>query len=77
MIRAIADRFLAGQSVRQISMWLNRDGDPPSPSKGQEPVEHLARLDGEVSPSETVTASRRLGGVPLRAVGPSAAMRGS
>lgn len=30
-----ADRFLAGQSVRQITMWLNRDDGPVSPSKGK------------------------------------------
>lgn len=35
MIREVADRFLAGQSVRQITMWLNRDGGPVAPSKGK------------------------------------------
>lgn len=35
IIREMADRFLAGQSVRQITMWLNRDGGPVSPSKGK------------------------------------------
>lgn len=35
IIREIADRFLAGQSVRQITMWLNRDSGPVSPSKGK------------------------------------------
>lgn len=35
IIREIADRFLAGQSVRQITMWLNRDGGPEAPSKGK------------------------------------------
>lgn len=35
VIREMADRFLAGQSVRQITMWLNRDGGPTPPSKGK------------------------------------------
>lgn len=35
VIREVADRFLAGQSVRQITMWLNRDGGPVAPSKGK------------------------------------------
>lgn len=35
VIRQIADRFLAGQSVRQITTWLNRDDGPAAPSKGK------------------------------------------
>ena len=35
VIHEMADRFLAGQSVRQITMWLNRDGGPVPPSKGK------------------------------------------
>ena len=31
----MADRFLAGQSVRQITRWLNREGGPVPPSKGK------------------------------------------
>ena len=35
VIREMADRFLAGQSIRQIAVWLNRDGGPIPPSKGK------------------------------------------
>lgn len=35
VIREMADRFLAGQSVRQITRWLNRDDGPVPPSKGK------------------------------------------
>ena len=35
VIREMADRFLAGQSVRQITRWLNRDDGPTPPSKGK------------------------------------------
>jgi len=35
VIREMADRFLAGQSVRQITMWLNRDDGPTPPSRGK------------------------------------------
>ncbi|MDR1189968.1 MAG: recombinase family protein [Bifidobacteriaceae bacterium] len=35
VVREMADRFLAGQLVRQITIWLNRDGGPEPPSKGK------------------------------------------
>jgi hypothetical protein len=35
VMREMADRFLAGQSARQITKWLNRDGGPTPPSKGK------------------------------------------
>lgn len=31
VIREMADRFLAGQSLRQITVWMNRPGGPPCP----------------------------------------------
>ncbi|WP_425451493.1 hypothetical protein [Acidipropionibacterium virtanenii] len=38
----MANRFLAGQSVRQITRWLNRDGWAGAAVEGQEPVERVA-----------------------------------
>lgn len=35
VIREIADRFLAGQSVRQITVWLNGPDGHPSPNAGK------------------------------------------
>lgn len=65
VIREMADRFLAGVSIRQITMWLNRDGGPVSPSKGK------SRLNiWHASTVRSILCSARISG--QRAYDPSA-----